>query len=116
MMTIHPFRRRRVRMLSCAAAVALLSLGRQAYCVNETWDNGFDGIDSAADDVANYLRWDSAIDDDWDEPNDSFQLNTPSPGFMTVNRVTNPADNDTNGEHLVQGIRSWRMRTDLPWR
>jgi autotransporter-associated beta strand protein len=102
MMTIHPFHRRRVRMFSWAAGVALLALGRQAYCVTETWDNGFDGIDSAADDVANYLRWDSAIDDDWDEPDDSFQLNTPSPGYMTVDRVANPADDDKTGNIWVR--------------
>ena len=84
-------------------AVAILALpvfGTRAY--PDTWDGGFDGIDSAADNVANYLRWDSAIDDDWDEPDDSFQLNTPSPGFMTVDRVANPADADKTGNIWIR--------------
>jgi autotransporter-associated beta strand protein len=73
-----------------------------AYGATQTWDNGFDGIDSAADDVANWLRWDSAIDDDWTQPNDSFQLNTPSPGYMTVDRVGNPADAGKTGNIWVR--------------
>jgi autotransporter-associated beta strand protein len=97
--------RRRIsrRWALLALALPVLGLGtRSAQAQTQTWDGGFDGIDSAADDVANYLRWDSAIDDDWDEPNDSFQLNTPSPGFMTVDRVANPADADKTGNIWIR--------------
>ena len=82
---------------SGAAAVAGSRIG---YA--DTWDGGFDGVDSAADDVANYLRWESAIDDDWTLPNDSFQLNSPSVGYMSVDRVTNPADHGKTGNIWVR--------------
>src|SRR5262249_31176927 len=61
-----------------------------------------DGVDSAADNVPNYLRWDSPIDDDWDEPPSSYQLNTPSVGFMSVDRVTNPLDHDKTGNIWIR--------------
>jgi len=64
---------------------------------NESWDVVYDGVDSAADNVFNFLRWDSAIDDDWNVSGSSFKLNTPSAGFMSVDRVTNPTDHNKTG-------------------
>ena len=98
---LHCLERRRAKLLSWAvAALALPVFGRNACA--DAWDGSFDGVDSAADNVANYLRWDSAIDDDWDEPDDSFQLNTPTVGFMTVDRVANPADADKTGNIWIR--------------
>ena len=85
--------------------VLALLVGTSIYsqnCLADTWDIDYEGVDSAADDVANYLRWDSAIDDDWNQPNTSFKLNTPSPGFMSVDRVTNPADNNKTGNIWIR--------------
>jgi hypothetical protein len=68
----------------------------------EPWEVVYDGVDSAADNVPNYLRWDSAIDDDWNQPNCSFRLNTPTVGFMSVDRVTNPADHGKTGNIWIR--------------
>ena len=69
----------------------------------ETWEVQYDGIDSAADNVPNHLRWDSVIDDDWNQfGGSSFELNSPSPGFMSVDRVSNPADHGKTGNIWVR--------------
>lgn len=68
----------------------------------EPWDVHYTGVDSAADNVANQLRWDSAIDDDWNQPNSTFRLNTPSVGFMSVDRATNPADHGKTGNIWIR--------------
>jgi autotransporter-associated beta strand protein len=94
--------RRKGSLAAITLAALTVSFSSYTQAQTQTWDNGFDGIDSAADNVANWLRWDSAIDDDWTEPNDSFQLNTPSPGYMTVNRVGNPADAGKTGNIWVR--------------
>src|SRR5262245_27517987 len=73
---------------------------RRGQC--EDWEVNFDGVDSAADNVPNYLRWDSPIDDDWDEPPSTYQLNTPSVGFMSVDRVTNSLDHDKTGNIWIR--------------
>jgi hypothetical protein len=67
----------------------------------EDWEVNYDGVDSAADNVPNYLRWDSPIDDDWAPPS-SFQLNSPSVGFMSVDRVTNPLDHNKTGNIWIR--------------
>jgi hypothetical protein len=69
---------------------------------NEPWDVYYDGVDSAADNVPNFLRWDSALDDDWNDFGLSFWLNTPEPGFFTVDRVTNPADHIKTGNIWIR--------------
>lgn len=89
----------RARLLIAASLVAF---GITARASADTWEVSYNGVDSAADNVPNYLRWDSAIDDDWTEPNDSFQLNTPSVGFMSVDRVTNPADSGKTGNIWIR--------------
>ncbi len=63
----------------------------------EPWEVFYDGVGSAADGVPNHLRWDSPFDDDWNQPGVSFRLNTPAVGFMSVDRVTNPADHGKTG-------------------
>lgn len=68
----------------------------------ETWEVHYDGMGSAADNVPNHLRWDSAIDDDWNQPGVSFQLDSPAPGLMSVDRVTNPADHGKTGNIWVR--------------
>ena len=73
-----------------------------SHANGQTWDVSYNGVDSAADNVPNYLRWDSAIDDDWNQPNDSFKLNTPTPGYMSVDRVTNPVDADKTGNIWIR--------------
>lgn len=69
---------------------------------NEPWEVQYTGLDSAADNVANWLRWDSPIDDDWNQSPSSYQLNTPSPGFMSVDRVTNVADQIKTGNIWIR--------------
>lgn len=82
-----------------AGAVTAAAGGREAAWATtyDGWEVLYDGRDSAADNVPNHLRWDSAVDDDYWLGNSSFRLNTPEPGIMSVDRVTNPADNNKTG-------------------
>ena len=83
--------------------LVVLLAGLNPCHADEPWEVVYDGVDSAADGVANHLRWDSAIDDDWDEPGgSSFQLNTPTTGFMSVDRVTDPADRGKTGNIWIR--------------
>ncbi len=80
----------------------------QASCIpydpaDEPWDVVYDGVDSAADNVPNFLRWDSAIDDDWNQPGGStFQLNTPSIGLMSVDRASSESDAGKTGNIWIR--------------
>jgi PEP-CTERM motif len=97
--------RRRSRVFLCALGVSMsvLSISPSIALAVETWEVVYDGVDSAADNVPNYLRWDSAVDDDWNQVGgSSFQLNSPSPGFMSVDRVTNPLDHGKTGNIWVR--------------
>lgn len=62
-----------------------------AWAIPETnggWEVVYDGTKSAADVVPPHLRWDSAVDDDYTEcPDVSFQLDSPSAGFWTLDRT-----------------------------
>jgi PEP-CTERM motif len=92
--------RGRARTFLLTLSVLIITLGAWPNDTlgAEVWEVEYDGVDSAADNVPNYLRWDSAIDDDWNQfGGSSFQLNSPSPGFMSVDRVTNPLDNGKTG-------------------
>lgn len=61
---------------------------------NGNWDVYWDGSDTPADNVAGPYMWDCPVDDDWWNPliwgdehfYDQYRLNTPSRGFMTVDR------------------------------
>jgi hypothetical protein len=82
------------------ALVGMLSL---PCIVRAQWDGDYEGVDSAADNMPNWLRWDSAIDDDWTlGAADSFKLNSPSVGYMSVDRVTNSADHGKTGNIWVR--------------
>jgi hypothetical protein len=97
--------KKRLSNISPAVGVlaAIMTLSPASTLSAEVWEVEYDGIDSAADHVPNYLRWDSVIDDDWNQfGGSSFQLNSPSPGFMTVDRVTNPADHNKTGNIWVR--------------
>jgi hypothetical protein len=82
------------------ALFLLAACHRSAF--GEYWDIVYDGMGSAADNVPNYLRWDSAIDDDWDEPPSTFRLDTPSAGFMSVDRATNAIDHIKTGNIWIR--------------
>jgi hypothetical protein len=82
-----------IAMLFCALAGPVCA---------EEWEVVYDGVDSAADNVPNHLRWDSALDDDWDDPPSTFRLNWPSPGFMTVDRVTRTLDHNKTGNIWIR--------------
>jgi len=76
---------------------------------NHTWDMVYDGTDSAAD-MVNPLRWDSSIDDDWNDQwwtgaplfNATFRLNYPVRGEMWVDRAALAADAQKNGNIWVR--------------
>src|SRR5262245_55026870 len=91
-----------LRNACCWLAVLIAACITPQSCFGEDWDVDYEGVDSAADNVANYLRWDSAIDDDWNQPNTTFKLNTPSPGYMSVDRVTNPLDHNKTGNIWIR--------------
>src|SRR5689334_10473415 len=103
-MSLKPNLRRASKVI--AAAVLAMGTAQWALAVPQpdatSWDGYFSGVDSAADNVPNWLRWDSAIDDDWTDPNDSFRLNSPSPGYMSVDRVTNSADHGKTGNIWIR--------------
>jgi hypothetical protein len=81
----------------------LLLLPSKTLLAAGPWDGDYEGVDSAADNMPNWLRWDSAIDDDWTlGANDSFKLNSPSVGYMSVDRVTDPANHDKTGNIWVR--------------
>ena len=64
------------------------------------WEVDYECIDTPADHVPQYAVWDNPIDDDWSEPRvvaSSFSFNSPSPGFLTIDRVSNPLDWQKNG-------------------
>src|SRR6478672_3424005 len=90
---------RRYLVPEIAIVLAMFAIGGSVvlHAHGENWEVNFDGVDSAADNVPNYLRWDSPIDDDWDQQPTSYRLNTPSVGFMSVDRVTNPLDHGKTG-------------------
>lgn len=59
------------------------------------WESWYDGIDTAADHVTSPYIWDVPIDDDSLEDYQSgrgFRFNTPSPGYMTIDRSTSSLD------------------------
>lgn len=63
---------------------------------NPYWEVYWDGSDTPGDNVAGPFMWDNPVDDDWFDPllngssvyMDQFRLNTPSRGFMTVDRTS----------------------------
>lgn len=82
-------------------------LGPDTLCAgedpnDEPWEVVFDGVDTAADNVANWLRWDNPIDDDWEEVDTTYMINTPSPGFLTVDRATRPEDANKTGNMWIR--------------
>ncbi len=88
------------RACMLALLAALAATPQVSRC--EDWEVNYDGVGSAADNVPNYLRWDSAIDDDWDDQPSTFQLDSPSVGFMSVDRVTDPADHNKTGNIWIR--------------
>ncbi len=82
-------------------ASSLADIRNQNWATSyDGWEVLFDGTDTPADNVPQQLVWDNPFDDDWNEPrvaSSSIAFNTPSPGFYTIDRATNPLDHQKNG-------------------
>jgi len=65
------------------------------------WEVLFDGTGMPGDNVPSHLAWDNPVDDDWDDNarvrTESIMFNSPSTGFMTIDRVSNLLDRKKTG-------------------
>ncbi|MBY0314486.1 MAG: hypothetical protein K2Q26_03135 [Bdellovibrionales bacterium] len=79
------------------------------------WESWYDGVDTAADHATSPYIWDVPIDDDSLEDYEAgrgFRFNTPSQGFLTIDRATNPLDWHKGGA-LWRRDEFLRMETGL---
>ncbi|MBI5531890.1 MAG: hypothetical protein HY898_04190 [Deltaproteobacteria bacterium] len=61
------------------------------------WDVVYDAVGKPSDPQRFPFWWDNPQDDDWDQPLLTFQWNSPEPGYMTVDRATDPANHGKTG-------------------
>ena len=59
------------------------------------WEVAYEGIGAPSDGAPSHLAWDNPMADDWNQPElfrRSFKFNSPSRGFLAINRTWNPDD------------------------
>jgi hypothetical protein len=111
----------RLAELEAARAAAWATVHpRTTFGIENEWEVVYDGAGAASDGVPNHLRWDSFIDDDWAHPEWGFQLDTPEPGFLTVDRLSYHVGGDAYAcpfPALPSGTDAlWGVKTGNIWR
>lgn len=61
------------------------------------WDIAYEADGNPSDPARSPYLWDNPMDDDWADPNYGFHWNTPSPGFLTVDRTKNASNPGQTG-------------------